>query len=100
MSKFLISLEASRDLNEIVDYFAANSLDAGDRFIAAFNQKCQHLAQFPNIGKRYPNLHPSMRGISFKSYIIFYEVVADGIIIARVVSGYRNLLSLFEGTEK
>lgn len=100
MSKFLISLEASRDLNKIVDYFAANSLNAGDRFIAAFNQKCQHLAQFLNIGKRYPNFHPSMRGIPFKNYIIFYEVVADGIIIARVVSGYKDLPSLFESTEK
>ena len=39
------------------------SLDAGDQFVAAFNQKCEHLAKFPNIGKRYSELHPMMRGL-------------------------------------
>jgi plasmid stabilization system protein ParE len=53
MPQFLIALEASRDLNEIVDYFQARDLDAGDRFIAAFNQKCEYLTQFPNMGKCY-----------------------------------------------
>jgi plasmid stabilization system protein ParE len=37
MPSFQISPEASRDLNEIIDYFLVSSLDAGDRFIAAFN---------------------------------------------------------------
>jgi toxin ParE1/3/4 len=96
MSQFLITLEASRDLNEIVDYFQERNLDAGDRFVAAFNQKCQYLTQFPNLGKHYPHLQPSLRGISLNQYIIFYQTVPDGIIILRVVNGSRDLLSLFE----
>jgi toxin ParE1/3/4 len=99
MPSFQISPEASRDLNEIIDYFLVSSLDAGDRFIAAFNQKCLYLTQFPNIGKRYPNLHPSIRGISFNQYIIFYQPLVDGIIISRVVSGHRDLSKLFRQTE-
>jgi toxin ParE1/3/4 len=83
MPQFLITSEASRDLNEIVDYFQARNLDAGERFVAAFNQKCQYLTQFPNLGKRYSNLQPSLRGISLNQYILFYQVVADGIIILR-----------------
>ena len=99
MSRFLISKDASHDLNEIIDYFTANSLNAGDRFIAAFNQKCEHLTQFPNIGKRYPDLHPTMRGIVFDRYILFYEPIDDGIVIARIVSGKRDLSNLFESIE-
>jgi toxin ParE1/3/4 len=95
MSRFVISVDASRDLNDIVEYYKTYSLDAGDRFVAAFNQKCLHLTQFPNIGKRYPALHPTMRGIVFDRYILFYEPIADGIVIARIVSGNRNLTNLF-----
>lgn len=96
MPRFLISLEASRDLDEIVSYFQTYSLDAGDRFVAEFSKKCTYLTQFPNIGKRYPELHSSMRGILLDRYIIFYEVIEDGIIIARVVSASRDLTTLFE----
>jgi toxin ParE1/3/4 len=96
MPQFLIALEASCDLNEIVDYFQARDLDAGDRFIAAFNQKCEYLTQFPNMGKCYSYLQPSLRGLSLKPYIIFDQVTTDGIIILRVVNGFRDLSSLFE----
>lgn len=98
MSRFLISIEASCDLNEIVDYFQTRNLDAGERFVIAFNQKCQYLTQFPNIGKPYPHLRSDLRGISLDNYIIFYQLVEDGIIIVRVVNGYRDLSSLFEDT--
>ncbi len=37
MSRYVINILASRDLNEIADYFAENSLEAGDRFFRAFN---------------------------------------------------------------
>ena len=64
MSQFLIALEASRDLAGIVEYFELHNLDAGDRFVAAFNQKCKYLTQFPKIGKRYPELGSELRGIT------------------------------------
>jgi toxin ParE1/3/4 len=99
MSRFIISLDASRDLNEIVEYFKTNSLDAGDVFVAAFNRKCLYLTQFPNIGKRYSKLHPTMRGIVLGRYILFYEPLEDGIIIARIVNASRDLSNLFEDIE-
>jgi toxin ParE1/3/4 len=51
MSRYAINILASRDLNEIADYFAENNLAAGDLFFQAFNRKCQHsikLAQYKN----------------------------------------------------
>lgn len=37
MSRYLINVLASRDLNEIADYFAENNLEAGERFFRSFN---------------------------------------------------------------
>ncbi len=38
MSRYVINVLASQDLNEIADYFAENSLEAGERFFRAFDQ--------------------------------------------------------------
>jgi len=96
MSRYVINILASRDLNAITDYFAANNLDAGERFFREFNRKCQQLVAFPNSGKSYAQIRPDLRGLSFEGYIIFYRVLNDGIEILRVVSGRRNFPSLFE----
>lgn len=96
MSRYVINILATQDLNAIADYFAANNLDAGERFFREFNRKCQQLVAFPNSGKSYPQIRPYLRGLSFEGYIIFYRVLNDGIEILRVMSGRRNFPSLFE----
>jgi len=53
MNRLVITLEASRDLSEISDYFLAQSVDAGDRFVEGFGKKCQQIAQFPYLGRSY-----------------------------------------------
>ena len=96
MSRYVINVLASRDLNEIADYFAETSLEAGERFFREFNRKCQQLVAFPNSGKSYAEIRAELRGLPLESYIIFYRILDDGIEILRVVSGRRNLPSLFE----
>jgi toxin ParE1/3/4 len=96
MSRYVINVLASRDLNEIADYFAENSLAAGDIFFRNFNSKCQQLINFPNSGKSYASIRPDLRGLSLEGYIIFYRILDDGIEILRVVSGRRDLPSVFE----
>ncbi|CAN1209895.1 type II toxin-antitoxin system RelE/ParE family toxin [Tumidithrix helvetica PCC 7403] len=93
--KLVITLDASRDLSEISDYFLEQSIDAGDRFVEGFGKKCQHLAQFPYLGRSYDPLASGLRGISLMDYIIFYQIVEGGIEILRVVSGYRDLQFVF-----
>lgn len=96
MSRYVINVLASRDLNEIADYFAKNNLEAGEQFFRSFNRKCQQLVTFPNSGKSYAVIHPDLRGLSLEGYVIFYKILDDGIEILRVVSGRRNFPSLFE----
>ncbi|MEH2254505.1 type II toxin-antitoxin system RelE/ParE family toxin [Nostoc sp.] len=96
MSCYVINILASRDINEIADYFTETSLEAGERFFSEFNRKCQQLVTFPNSGKSYAEIRLYLRGLSLENYIIFYKVLDHGIEILRVVSGRRNFPSLFE----
>ncbi|NJL82388.1 MAG: type II toxin-antitoxin system RelE/ParE family toxin [Chloroflexaceae bacterium] len=96
MNRYTINILASRDLNQIADYFAENNPEAGEKFFRAFNRKCQQLVTFLNSGKSYGTIRPGLRGLSLEGYIIFYRVIDDSIEILRVISGRRNFPSLFE----
>jgi toxin ParE1/3/4 len=96
LSLCVIALEASQDLNAISDYFVSRNIDAGERLLQEFNQKCVKLLQFPNMGKSYAAIRPWLRGVPLDGYIIFYEVIEDRITILRVVSGRQNLETLFD----
>ena len=94
MKTLRITLPASQDLNEISDYFLAQSIDGGDRFVETFNQKCKYLARYPYIDN-YAHLRPGLRGLLLMGYIIFYRVIGDDVESLRIVSGYRNLQDVF-----
>lgn len=96
MSQFIISPAASQDLEEIIDYLSQQDFDAGENFLAEFSQKCRNLSRFPSMGRSYADLAPQLRGILVQGYIIFYRNFEHGIEIIRVISGYRDLPTLFE----
>jgi toxin ParE1/3/4 len=95
MSRYVINILASRDLNERADRFAETNLEAGEQFFRDFNRKCQQLVAFPSSGKIYVEIRSDLRGLSLDGYILFYRILGDGIEILRVVSGRRNFPSLF-----
>ncbi len=99
MNRWIISPSASRDLNAIVDYFVEHNVEAGEHLLKAFNQKCQSLTQFPNLGKRYPQVREDLRGIPLNGYIIFYRMQTDTVEILRVVDGRQDLEALFAEEE-
>ncbi len=72
MSRYVINPLAGQDLNAIADYFTENNLTAGEEFFEAFNRKCQQLVAFPQSGKKYPAIHPDIRGLSLEGYILYY----------------------------
>jgi toxin ParE1/3/4 len=95
MKQHIISPEANQDLEEIIDYFTSRNIDAGEHFVDEFNKKCRYLANFPNMGRSYADIKDYLRGVPLDGYVILYRVTNIGIEILRVVSGYRDLESLF-----
>ncbi len=45
MSQFSISPDASRDLKEIIDYFTAQNVEAGENFVNEFENKCKKFSR-------------------------------------------------------
>ncbi len=95
MSIYIISPSASRDLNQIADYFLTRNLEVGEKLFREFNKKCQNIANFPSIGRSYAHIRPGLRGLPLDGYVILYKVVDDEVEILRVVSGRQDLESLF-----
>jgi toxin ParE1/3/4 len=93
--EYILSVEASQDIENILDYFLQRNIDAGERFVKDFNNKCLNIVKFPKIGRSYSHIDSALRGIPIDSYIIFYRLLENSIVIVRVVSGYRDIESLF-----
>lgn len=88
---------ASRDIESIIDYVAdSRGFDVAERFLNKINQRCRNLANFPNMGRNRDGILPSLRSFPIDSYLIFYRPIEDGIEVVRVVSGYRDLDTLFD----
>ena len=95
MNTYAFSTEATQDLDDICQYIAQNSDRAASKTFDIIRKKARLLAQFPNMGKAYHQLAPNLRGAPVEDYLIFYYPRPDGIDIARIVSGYRDLDQLF-----
>ena len=92
---------AERDL---LDHFVALGARAGEatalRFLAAAEATFTELAAMPHMGRAEDFGHPRLAGLrrwrvrGFEHYLIFYQPLAPGIDILRVVYATRDLPGL------
>jgi toxin ParE1/3/4 len=95
MNQYRFTRTAQKDLKSITVHIAGQNLPAARRFADKVFQKCQTLAQFPEIGRLWNDLVPPLRSFPLGRYLIFYRSVAGDIQIMRIVSGYRDLSAIF-----
>lgn len=95
MSDYSFSDEAIQDLDDICEYIARRNSKGASKLFDDIRKKCKLVADFSGMGKNYGRLAPNLRGFVVDDYIVFYYPREDGINITRVVSGYRDLESLF-----
>lgn len=101
MNRYIISIPANRDLEEISSYFLTTNIAVGERILRSFNQKCKQLISFPGLGRKRDDLSAGLRGLLIEEgYTIFYRITDDGIKIVRVLSGKRDLKALFANFEE
>ncbi|HEY2941325.1 MAG TPA: type II toxin-antitoxin system RelE/ParE family toxin [Vicinamibacteria bacterium] len=86
-----LSRSAETDLIEIWVYVAENSVEAADRLIAKIRRQCQVLADAPGAGRRRDDVLPGIRSFPLGQYVLSYREADEGIEVARVLSGYRDL---------
>jgi toxin ParE1/3/4 len=95
MPRILKRPRAQADIDEIWDFIADDSEERADSFIDTLDGKLQALAQNPKLGRHRDELAKGMRSFPVGRYVIFYLALADGIEVARVLHGARDLAPLF-----
>ncbi len=93
--KLILADQAKDDLVEIWLYIAADSPATADKFIDYLYEQCEHLRSTPEIGRKRDELFPNVRCLPVKRYLVFYRVTNRNIEIARILSGYRDIETLF-----
>ncbi len=86
---------AHADLIEIALRIATDNPAAADSWLETIEQKSRLLATMPQMGRLRPELSPGIRSWAVGEYMIFYCEIPDGIVIARVLHGSRDLPALF-----
>jgi toxin ParE1/3/4 len=83
--------EALADLDGIWDYIARDNPTAADRMLDELNERFLLLAKNREIGELQPLLADGKyRRFTFRSYVIYYRPLPDGIVIVRVLHGARD----------
>lgn len=95
MMRVRFTEKAEADLEEIADYIAADDPDIAVEFAMDIREACVGLAEYP---LRYPKT-PSgvdllLRRRPFRSYLIFYRVMDETVMISRIVHAARDFEKL------
>jgi toxin ParE1/3/4 len=93
--KLIISDQAVADLADVWSYIAGDDVDAADRFVDTLYGQCEQLCHSPGMGRTRDEVLPGLRSFPVGRYIIFYRSRGNGVEIARILSAYRDIGSLF-----
>lgn len=93
--RFTLGVQARQDLKDIKDCIACDNLDRAEEFLRMIAERFQKLADFSGVEQSYEDLCPNLRAFPVGNYMVFYHRTTNGILIARILSGYRDLDSLF-----
>jgi len=96
MKQIRITNEAKADLIDIWSYISQNNESAADAQIDKITDKFDELLANPLMGRERIDITPVVRSFPVGNYLIFYQLVEEGIEIARVIHGARNIPNLFE----
>lgn len=97
LRRLRLTPEAEDDLREILQYTQETwGLRQRDTYRAMVKRTFRHLARFPGLGRLRDELSPNLRSYPLGQHLIFYEVVADGLIILRILHSGRDIKCEFE----
>ncbi len=102
--KIQILSAANSDIDKALNYYSNEAgTELALRFMAALQQTLRVLSENPRIGTLIEFKNTKLEGIrrwsvqGFKSYLIFYRIVAGIIEVVRLLHAKRDLDSIFGG---
>lgn len=97
MSRFLLSPEARADLEEIVDFIAADNPAAAERVLGELKAAMQRLAEMPLLGHLRQDLTAEpLRFWQVYSFLIIYRPEKSPLEVVRVLHAARDVRRLLE----
>lgn len=90
---------AREDIGEIFFYIAAESPALALAMTEKITDKIDTLAEFPLIGKIVPDnelAKQEYRMLIINSYIVFYKIIDDEVVVYRVLHGMRDYPDLLK----
>lgn len=96
MKRYQLTREASNDLGEIARYIATENPNAALELLDRLEERCQALAEMPDIGRLREEFAANLRSVAVGRYVIFYRPDKDGIQVIRVLHGSRDIPGLLE----
>lgn len=93
---------ARRDIDDIAEHIAQDSVDAALRFLEAVESTVRGVIDDPGIGRQREFVHREVRGLrsiavdGFRRHMLFYHHDARFLTVVRVLHGARDLERAFE----
>ena len=95
MSQARFSADAEADLLDIAAFIAQDNPVAAREWLAAVRDRCQLLAEHPMTGELRQGFGVAgCRSVTVGMYVIFFRPSRDGVEIARILHGSRDLGTL------
>ena len=91
MSEFVFHPGALKDLDEIWEYIAGDSIDAADRVRNEIYDAIKSFVPFPHVGHQRPDLTSQpLRFQTVRDYVIAYAAGEKPLAIVAILHGRRN----------
>lgn len=95
MPRVVFARIAEQDLEDIEEFIAHDDPLAASDLVDLFREKCTLLATQPEMGRARPELGDGIRSFPVSNFLILYRPVTDGIEVARILRGSRDIDALF-----
>lgn len=93
MTTLILSPSAKQDLSDIFDYIARDKPIAAANWVEKIEEKCKLIATVPDFGELRSEYGAGIHSSVIGRYVIFYRAIKDGIEVARVIPGDRDIRS-------
>lgn len=92
MNAYALGAAASRDLTEIWDYIARDSLDAADRLVDRLFDAFEALTRMPGMGHKREDLtHFPVLFWPVDAYLVIYRFTRSRVEIVAITRGGRDI---------